>query len=61
MCMTSRGKRDVWPSLVEKAVRAEVGPKYTTRLISHTVSQTYGGIQFPWLVRQHPSFVGCDL
>lgn len=49
--MTSRGRRDIWPSLVEKAVcmRALV-----CRMTAHSlpVSETYGRVRFPRLVRQ---------
>jgi calpain-7 len=51
MCMTSKGRKDIWPSLVEKAVRMGWFPRVVWSIYSHTVSENHGRVRFPWLVR----------
>jgi hypothetical protein len=59
MCMTSRGRKDIWPSLVEKAVRMGWFRGVMWPIHSRTVSEAHGRVRFPWLVRQftRPDFV----
>jgi len=55
--MTSRASRDVWPSLVEKAVCNGVALVHHVAH-SHTVSEAYGRLRFPRLVRQQSVHLG---
>ena len=47
MCMTSRGRNDIWPSLVEKAVCMRSLACYTTCLILFQYLKLMGGYDFP--------------
>lgn len=56
--MTSRASRDVWPSLVEKAVCNGVALQVHHVAHSHTVSEAYGRLRFPRLVRPQSVHLG---